>query len=73
MIRGDGVPAALTRPAMANQSSHQNLCFFSVNLDQTRINSAIVGRIIMAIQNAASAGPRFGSGDDAIFRLRLED
>ena len=67
------ISRVLTRLAMANQSSHQNLRLFNVNLDQIRSAIAIVGKIIMTIQDATSPGPWSGSGGDVILTAILRN
>ena len=57
---------AHTRLAMAHQSSHQNLCFFDMNRDQTRRITAEIDNIIMVIQSAVSTDPRDGSDEVAM-------
>ena len=60
---------ALTRLAMANQSSHQNLCLFDVYRDQIRRITAKIDNIIMTIPNIATPSPRDGYGDAAMTDL----
>lgn len=59
----------LTKLAMANQSSHQNLCFFDVYRDQIRRITAEVDNTIMMRQKAATPIPRDGYGDVAMTDL----